>query len=79
MAEALEIDNDGEETERGPLKKLNCNTMVYVGEVLDDFHSMFAQACQHINKKIQAAEFQNDIKDFTKRVLQLDNAMSYQC
>ena len=30
-------------------------------------------------KRIQAVDFQNDIKDPTKRVLQIDYAQAYQC
>ena len=30
-------------------------------------------------KRIQAAEFQNDLKDESMRVLQIDYAMAYQC
>ena len=43
---------------------------VRVGEVLDDFMESFSQVKDHQNTKlIQAAEFQNDISDPTKRVL----------
>ena len=35
---------------------------------------------QHQNTKwIQAVDFQNDIKDPTKKVLQIDYAKAYQC
>ena len=53
---------------------------VRVGEVLDDFMESFSQVKDHQNTKlIQAAEFQNDISDPTKRVLQIDFAQAYQC
>ena len=53
---------------------------VRVGEVLDDFMESFSQVKDHQNTKlIQAAEFQNDISDPTKRVLQIDFAPANQC
>ena len=40
---------------------------IQVGEVLDEFQETFAKVKQHQNtKRIQAADFQNDIKDHTK-------------
>ena len=40
---------------------------VQVGEVLDEFQETFAKVKQHQNRKrIQAVDFQNDIKDHTK-------------
>ena len=53
---------------------------VQVGEVLDEFQETFANVKQHQNaKRIQAVDFQNDIKETTKRVLQIDYAQAYQC
>ena len=53
---------------------------VQVGWVLDEFQETFAKVKQHQNtKRIQAVDFQNVIKDPTKRVLQIDYAQAYQC
>ena len=53
---------------------------VQVGEVLDEFQETFAKVKQHQNtKQIQAVDFQNDIKDPTKRVLIIDYAQTCQC
>ena len=52
---------------------------VQVGEVLDEFQETFAKVKQHQNTKwIQAVDFQNDIKDPTKRVLQVNYVQAYQ-
>ena len=53
---------------------------VQVGEVLHEFQETFAKVKQHQNtKQIQAVDFQNDITDPTKSVLQIDYAQAYQC
>ena len=51
-----------------------------VGEVLEELQESFAAVKEHQNlKRIQAAEFQNDLSDESVRVLQIDYAMAYQC
>ena len=60
----------------------NChyNEGVRVGEVLDKFQETFTKVTQHQNfKQIQAAKFENDLKDQSFRILQIDHAMAYQC
>ena len=53
---------------------------VRVGEVLEEFQETFANVKEHQNiKKNQASELQNDMKDDSVRVLQIDYAMAYQC
>ena len=50
------------------------------GEVPDKFKEEFSKVDSHCHvKRIQEREFQNDLKDDTLRVLQIDFAMSYQC
>ena len=61
-------------------KMVITNKNVQVGENLDEFQETFAEVKQHQNTKwIQAVDFQNDIKDPTKKVLQIDYAKAYQC
>ena len=50
---------------------------IQVGEVLDESQETFGKVKQHQNtKRIQAVDFQNDIKDPIKRVLQIDYAQN---
>ena len=51
-----------------------------VGKVYEDYQKSFKIVVSHVNvKRIQAAEFQSDKGDNSKRVLQIDYAMVYQC
>ena len=53
---------------------------VQVGQVVEWFQETFEKVKAHQNTKvIQAAEFQANINDPKKRVLQIDYAMAYQC
>ena len=53
---------------------------VQVGEVLENFRESFSKTKKHQNvKHIQAEAFLEDIKNPSKRVLQIDYAMAYQC
>ena len=53
---------------------------VQVGEVLEKFQESFSKSKEHQNvKRIQAEAFQEDIKNTSKCVLQVDYAMAYQC
>ena len=55
-------------------------TEVLVAQVKDAFIEEFGKVTEHFNvKRIQAAQFQKDIKDPHVRVLQIDYAMAYQC
>ena len=48
--------------------------------LLDDFQQTFSKVKEHQNtKRSQAAAFQSDLNDPTKRVLQIDYAQAYQC
>ena len=51
-----------------------------MGEVLENFRESFSKTKEHQNvKRIQAEAFQEDIKNPSKRVLQIDYTMAYQC
>ena len=53
---------------------------VRVGEVLEEFQESLPKVMEHQNvKRIQAAEFQNNLKDDSVRVLQINYVMPYQC
>ena len=53
---------------------------VQVGEVLENFQKSFSKTKEHQNvKRIQAEAIQEDIKNPSKLVLQIDYAMAYQC
>ena len=53
---------------------------VRVGEMLEQFQESLPKVMEHQNvKQIQAAEFQNNLKDDSVRVLQINYAMPYQC
>lgn len=55
----------------------HCNKGSKVEEVLNKFQESFAKVKEHQNvKQIQAAEFQNNLKDESVRVLQTDDAMA---
>ena len=60
-------------------KTVTTTKNIQVGEVLDKLQETFAKVKQHQNtKRIQAVDFQNDIKDSTKRVLQVNYVQAYQ-
>ena len=51
-----------------------------VAQVKDVFIEEFGKVTEHFNvKRIQAVQFQKDIKDPHVRVLQIDYARAYQC
>ena len=53
---------------------------IIVGEVYEMLASSFKTVLLHINtKQIQVEEFEKDKADLTKRTLQIDYAMAYQC
>ena len=69
------------EVETKTFKKLQMvHKHCFVGEILDEFQSDFNITAIHVNiKRIQSNEFQADIADPKKRVVQIDYAMAYQC
>ena len=72
--------NDEDKEPRFYQKLQIISEQVTVGEVYEDFQQPFEGVAAHVNlKQIQADAFQNDINDVDTRILQIDDAMAYQC
>ena len=76
-----QVEKDEGERKKKVMKVLQCNSnRVFVRKVQEEFENFFPELVKHFNvKPIQAVEFQKDIADPRKHVVQLDYAMSYQC